>query len=51
MTTLSPCNRYVTVPKSSGGLSGPPKKGDAVLFWNKRPDCLNTLPVCIGVIQ
>ncbi|CAN7068753.1 unnamed protein product [Brassica oleracea var. botrytis] len=25
-------------PKSSGGLSVSPKKGDAVLFWNKRPD-------------
>ncbi|KAF3532054.1 hypothetical protein DY000_02036475 [Brassica cretica] len=25
-------------PKSSGGLSVSPKKGDAVLFWNNRPD-------------
>nr|VDD47920.1 unnamed protein product [Brassica oleracea] len=25
-------------PKSSGRLSVSPKKGDAVLFWNKRPD-------------
>ncbi|CAH8344858.1 unnamed protein product [Eruca vesicaria subsp. sativa] len=25
-------------PRSSGGLSVSPKKGDAVLFWNQRPD-------------